>query len=666
MLEKASVTDFDPYAEWLGVTSDRRPPSAHDLLGLPAGEANAEVIRKAATSRSGQVRKYCLGARGALALRLLSELAAAQNTLISNIETLHDAVEPPPPVQQVAPVAATGSPFAASGDPFASVAVAAPAELTAGDRSASSEIIDAALVEARSWSERLRDWQGALIGFPRAAWRRIVRLDLAVGKLLGEENTIIHNFLRLMFVTGTFACIPLLCVAARSQFDRWQVPAEPVGPQDQASARESAASQARATAQARGAREADRESYMAGEDRFSEATAALLEGRVADASRLFDDARDHFAYSERKALEQMTEKAESRAEGAQLAADALALEPFFLATAQSKAYSAGKRWLEAGTVAWQQDRLEEACRLFDRSAECFARARSEELRSLANQIEAALDNREVTEASELLNKLERLDRQNTRLAKWSERLEQIRPAGELVKGELVNTIGMKFRRIVAGEFEMGQNNADRNERPAHRVQITRDYYLGIHEVTQAQYWEIIEPRSSAVNRSDLPIEKVSAADAEDFCRLLTERERTQGSLPSGAVYRLPTEAEWEYAARSGTTTRWCCGDDAQKLADFAWYGAPGGQSHPVAQKQPNAWGLFDMHGNVWEWCSDWQAPYGESRAIDPTGPPMGTRRVLRGGSFLNEALNVRSATRYSANPTSRVASFGFRVVRSCP
>ena len=173
-----------------------------------------------------------------------------------------------------------------------------------------------------------------------------------------------------------------------------------------------------------------------------------------------------------------------------------------------------------------------------------------------------------------------------------------------------NSLGMQFKRIPAGEFDMGSTDGDSDERPVHRVRISRDFYLGIHEVTQAEYRAVTGKSPSNFKGDDLPVEKVSWEEANEFCRLLTERERTAGGLPSGMVYRLPTEAEWEYAARAGTTTKYCFGDDESGLGEYAWYGGNSGSTtHPVGQKRPNAWGLYDMHGNVWEWCQDWYGAY---------------------------------------------------------
>ena len=155
------------------------------------------------------------------------------------------------------------------------------------------------------------------------------------------------------------------------------------------------------------------------------------------------------------------------------------------------------------------------------------------------------------------------------------------------------------------------------------------------------------------------MENVSWNDAQDFINKLNKKE-------AGNKYRLPTEAEWEYAARAGSTGDYCFGDDSDQLGDYAWYGSnSGGSTHPVGTKKPNALGLYDMHGNVYEWCFDWYRDnyYRYSPRWDPQGPSAGSYRVLRGGGWDNYPNNLRSASRSSGNPTIRLGSYGFRVAR---
>jgi formylglycine-generating enzyme required for sulfatase activity len=160
--------------------------------------------------------------------------------------------------------------------------------------------------------------------------------------------------------------------------------------------------------------------------------------------------------------------------------------------------------------------------------------------------------------------------------------------------------------------------------------------------------------------ASLPIESVSWNDAQEFCKKV--------SAKTGQTVRLPTEAEWEYACRAGTTTAYYSGDTEADLGRAAWYGANiNGSTHPVGQKEPNAWGLYDMHGNVWEWCQDyWYEEYEAGAATDPQGPDTGTSRVLRGGFWLANPWFCRSAFRSVWAPGRRDGSFGFRVVLAGP
>ena len=159
-------------------------------------------------------------------------------------------------------------------------------------------------------------------------------------------------------------------------------------------------------------------------------------------------------------------------------------------------------------------------------------------------------------------------------------------------------------------------------------------------------------------KEDRPVEQVSWDDAQEFLAKLNLMEKID-------TYRLPTEAEWEYACRAGSTTRFCFGDKEEKLGEYAWYGDNSeGKTHPVGQKQPNAWGLYDMHGNVWEWCQDWYGDYPAGPVTDPRGPDAGEYRVLRGGSWDNDTRNLRSAVRNYYYPDYRSDIIGFRVART--
>ena len=248
-----------------------------------------------------------------------------------------------------------------------------------------------------------------------------------------------------------------------------------------------------------------------------------------------------------------------------------------------------------------------------------------------------------------------------------------------------SSIGMTLVRIPAGEFMMGASDVDvrhgPDEKPRHLVRITRPFYLSIYEVTQAEYQAVMGKSPSffsssgdghrhvkGLDTSQFPIESITWEQAVEFCRRLSALPEEQ---QAGRAYRLPTEAEWEYACRGGTQTVFCYGDSlSAPQANFN--GKPYGQAEAgqglartaaVGSYKPNALGLYDMHGNVWEWCSDWYQPdyYGRSPTDDPPGPDQGSDRVIRGGAWSFEAGDCRSATRFHGSPDYYSDYRGFRV-----
>ncbi|MHC4399825.1 MAG: formylglycine-generating enzyme family protein [Planctomycetota bacterium] len=227
---------------------------------------------------------------------------------------------------------------------------------------------------------------------------------------------------------------------------------------------------------------------------------------------------------------------------------------------------------------------------------------------------------------------------------------------------ITNSIGMKLVEIPAGEFTMG-SDAFTDAKPQHRVRITKPFYLGATEVTQGQYEKVMGKNPSHFKESgpDAPVENVSWDDAQEFCRKLSELAEEK---EAGRRYRLPTEAEWEYACRAGSAKKYCYGDDESRLGDYAWYDKnSNGKTQQVGQKKPNAWGLYDMHGNVWERCADWydSGYYANSPTDDPTGPSAGSYRVRRGGCWARDARGCRSVSRLRNAPGRRSSSLGFRV-----
>ncbi|MBW2193189.1 MAG: formylglycine-generating enzyme family protein, partial [Deltaproteobacteria bacterium] len=200
----------------------------------------------------------------------------------------------------------------------------------------------------------------------------------------------------------------------------------------------------------------------------------------------------------------------------------------------------------------------------------------------------------------------------------------------------------------------------------HKVNISKGFYIQTTEVTQGQWASVMGNNPSKFKKcgADCPIERVSWKEVQQFIRKLNEKEKQN-------LYRLPTEAEWEYACRAGSTTAFFNGDISEtvcrrdpNLDIVGWYcGNSGNKTHPVALKRPNAWGLYDMHGNVSEWCQDWYGGYPQGYVTDPAGPSNGIGRVHRGGSWRRSAMGCRSAQRFKDGPAWKYHFLGFRLVR---
>ncbi|MHC4169692.1 MAG: formylglycine-generating enzyme family protein [Planctomycetota bacterium] len=249
---------------------------------------------------------------------------------------------------------------------------------------------------------------------------------------------------------------------------------------------------------------------------------------------------------------------------------------------------------------------------------------------------------------------------------------------------ITNSIGMKLVYIPAGSFMMGSGDSAEqlvkeyagvesvyeDEFPQHVVRISNGFWMGQTEVTQGQYKSVMnaEPWSGGPGvkeSANIPAVNITWDDAVEFCRRLSQQE--------GRTYRLPTEAEWEYACRAGTTTRFSFGDDGSSIGDYAWFDGNINKVNmwdlhlrAVGQKKANPWGLYDMHGNVDEWCSDWydEKYYSNSPSVDPQGPSSGEFRSLRGGTWHYSEGGLRCSYRYRDNPGVRDTYVGFRVVRS--
>jgi len=230
-----------------------------------------------------------------------------------------------------------------------------------------------------------------------------------------------------------------------------------------------------------------------------------------------------------------------------------------------------------------------------------------------------------------------------------------------------NSIGMCFKLLPAGKFMMGSTASEQgreNNETQYKVTLTKPFYLGIHEVTQSQYKKVMRTNPSNFKGAHNPVESVSWDDAVAFCKRLSALPAEQAA---GRVYRLPTEAEWEYACRAGTNTAYSYGESASVLHDYAWHtGNSGNTTHAVGEKRPNAWGLYDMHGNVGEWCDDWYGAYQNCPVIDPLGADSGSDRVSRGGSWRGTAGHCRSTRRSMSDPSDRSHHLGFRIALRIP
>ncbi len=229
----------------------------------------------------------------------------------------------------------------------------------------------------------------------------------------------------------------------------------------------------------------------------------------------------------------------------------------------------------------------------------------------------------------------------------------------------VPDLGMELRPVTAGSFRMGSNGGDSDEKPAHTVEITRDFWLGKCQVTQAEYEALLGTNPSYFKGARHPVETVRWEDAAAFCARLTEREATADRLPAGYEYRLPTEAEWEYAARGGAVTRAFTYAGSDYVEAVAWFKGNGaGKTHPVGEKKANELGLHDMSGNVWEWCLDWYDAdyYGKTEGeSDPVNLEVASSRAVRGGGWVFSAWYVRTTNRDAFGPLDAFYSLGFRV-----
>ena len=293
----------------------------------------------------------------------------------------------------------------------------------------------------------------------------------------------------------------------------------------------------------------------------------------------------------------------------------------------------------------------EAGRCCEQCAEKAAQTKTEQRRKAEEALEKERLSQEKAEAEQ---------KAREEVARQQREAEARRLAGLQIGSsrrlDLGGGVSLDLCGIPAGEFRMGTLDGCDDEKPVGLVRITQPFWMGKYAVTQAQYRAVMGANPSRHQGADKPVHDVSWEDATEFCQRLSQKV--------GQTVRLPTEAEWEYACRAGTTTQYYHGDSEDGLATVAWYGRPRGEGpQRVGQKRPNLWGLYDMHGNVWEWCQDWYGPYPGVDEADPQGPATGSFRVVRGGCWYSYAIYCRTAFRGNGYyPTNSYNSIGFRPV----
>jgi formylglycine-generating enzyme required for sulfatase activity len=326
-----------------------------------------------------------------------------------------------------------------------------------------------------------------------------------------------------------------------------------------------------------------------------------------------------------------------------------------------------------GGGLWYNAQLNAALKVARANAEAEAKARKD--------AEAALEARR--RADEALAKERRPPDEKEKEArdveriKAQQRFKNALAAGKALELDLGGGVKLEMMLIPAGKFMMGSPETEQghiDNETQHEVTISNPFYIGTYEVTQEQYERVMGRNLSKFQGTQNPADSISWNDAQEFCTkvitFLNHSHEKAAHIPrpdergTELVVRLPTEAEWEYACRAETATRFCTGDDAKALDRAGWWnGNSRSKTHPVGGKGANAWGLYDVHGNVWEWCQDWCGDYPKAAATDPSGPASGQSRVLRGGSWNNnDPRNCRSAYRFRSSPDIQYVSYGFRVV----
>lgn len=276
--------------------------------------------------------------------------------------------------------------------------------------------------------------------------------------------------------------------------------------------------------------------------------------------------------------------------------------------------------------------------------------------STAEAARAAMKQELTTTKQAQQNQSDAIDKEQKRLAAETAAAAKLRNLQAPLR-ELTNSIGIKMLLITPGTYALRKSFG-----LSYEATLTKPFFIGVTELTNEQWKAVMGTDVSRWKENGRPVESVSWHDAVDYCKRLSA---IPTEVAAGHLYRLPTEVEWEIACRAGTLTKWAHGDDEESLMEHAWLRTNSSiRTHTVGSKEPNAWGLFDMHGNVWEWCADWYGRDPGNGGTDPKGPLAGTERIYRGGSWENVPASCMSAHRAKDKPTERNIRLGFRVAMS--
>ena len=388
-------------------------------------------------------------------------------------------------------------------------------------------------------------------------------------------------------------------------------------------------------------------SFERGKQALADADKALGEDDLEAAKPLLVTAAEQFGAARAEA-DQMNALGEAQqAWSAALAAvDEELLKKHVAADFQAARAQAEAAQIQASsgqTVAATAQFKQAAAALASVAARANTLANAAKAAPVVARLESAVAVQDKLQAESTLAELEKLIPADSRMAGLRAKTAAL-PWGKTGTIDLGGGVQMELVFVRPGSFMMGSDAGSSDEKPVHKVTLAKPFYLGKFEVTQEQWQAVMGSNPSNFKGPKLPVENVSWNDCQSFLTKLQEK--------TGRKFALPTEAQWEYACRAGTTTRYSFGDSDASLAEYGWFSSNSGSTtHPVGERKPNPWGLYDMHGNVWEWCADWFASsYPSGDATDPQGALSGSSRVLRGGAWIGSAVALRSSFRSDLRP----------------